>query len=686
MQLKVYLRAMMHRRTAFLIGLLTVASAPAWLFSALPTSAPAEVSDRQRLHASDLARAALDFIAQAKYPQAEKSLREALEIVPNKATWVYNLACVLSLRDEPNAAMDCLEQAADLGFTDFTQMEHDPYLITVRALPRYQKLIERQGADSASRRRSGGGGTEEQAGPKYLYETDDEHKLIFAAATDQATLDALKESLLKQAASQWDALFSHKPDEFIRIVVPTPIDFRRLVHNYAASGIYLDESRMLVAPHLGQVVVHEFTHALHAADQRSVGQEHPVWLREGLASMYEAGEFEKDVLQPRDNYRLAFVQSAAKRQALVPLDRLLKYTPQDFVSHSNLAYGESSSLLLYLYEKQQLRPFYDQYKKDYVSDSTGAKTLEKVTGLSLAELQKQWSAWMIDRPVPAQQPPTGGAWIGANFTAAIDGLAVGVVFPNGPAANSGLKTGDVLVGIDDRDVRDTQTLIPLLAAHQPGDLVIVKIRRGDMYVKAPLILGKALRSRLRPEIDHHHIIHHRPQDAAEGFVGGVDQIPVAILVAGEGEHEGVRESLVLLLRADIGPPTQRRDARHLLLQLGKRLLHLLDLLRIGPILKLDQHNVIESLLAGLPSRIRPNGPKGRSQNHRRHDQREPFHIASKVVGNCASNGIRIGRDTPHSYPALACRNFSNCSRCRRTFGSSWMQRFICAIASSYCPR
>ncbi|HEX4792528.1 MAG TPA: PDZ domain-containing protein [Humisphaera sp.] len=458
--------------------------------AAVPTSAPAEVSDRQRLHASDLARQALDFIAQGKYPQAEKSLREALEIVPNKATWVYNLACVLSLRDEPNAAMDCLEQAADLGFTDFTQMERDPYLITVRALPRYQKLIERK---EQIRHHAADLAVEElknKLGPKYLYEADEEHKLIFAAATDQATLDALKESLLKQAASQWDALFSHKPDEFIRIVVPTPVDFRRLVRNYAASGIYLDESRMLVAPHLGQVVVHEFTHALHAADQRAVGQEHPVWLREGLASMYEAGEFEKDVLQPRDNYRLAFVQSAARRQALVPLDRLLKYTPQDFVSHSNLAYGESSSLLLYLYQKQQLRPFYDQYKKDYVSDPSGSKTLEKITGLSLAELQKQWSAWMIDRPVPVQQPPAGGAWIGANFTAATDGLAVGVVFPNGPAANSGLKPGDVLVGIDDRDVRDTQTLIPLLAAHQPGDLVIVKIRRGETYVKAPLVLGK----------------------------------------------------------------------------------------------------------------------------------------------------------------------------------------------------
>jgi S1-C subfamily serine protease len=47
----------------------------------------------------------------------------------------------------------------------------------------------------------------------------------------------------------------------------------------------------------------------------------------------------------------------------------------------------------------------------------------------------------------------------------------------------------VVVGLNDLDVRDPNSLTPLLKEFKPGDSVMFKIRRGDEYVTLPLTLG-----------------------------------------------------------------------------------------------------------------------------------------------------------------------------------------------------
>ena len=82
------------------------------------------------------------------------------------------------------------------------------------------------------------------------------------------------------------------------------------------------------------------------------------------------------------------------------------------------------------------------------------------------------------------------AWIGADgqpVTAAIaaslgisvpNGVLLRNVYPGGPAANAGLKVGDVIFSVDGQPVNDMQSLNYRIATHKPGDVVKMHVHLG----------------------------------------------------------------------------------------------------------------------------------------------------------------------------------------------------------------
>jgi TolB-like protein/tetratricopeptide (TPR) repeat protein len=65
----------------------------------------------------------------------------ALEIDPADAGVQYNVACLYSLEDQTDRAIDCLESAVASGFGHRDWIEQDPDLDTLREHPRFQELI-----------------------------------------------------------------------------------------------------------------------------------------------------------------------------------------------------------------------------------------------------------------------------------------------------------------------------------------------------------------------------------------------------------------------------------------------------------------------------------------------------------------------------------------------------------------
>lgn len=441
------------------------------------------------LKLQSLTRQSIEFCKQKKYAEAEEVIKQALAIDPDEPTNIYNMACVKALQSHPDEAMDYLERSAENGFSDFIHIEQDTDLDSLRKLPRYKALIaakekyQKKDADRAL------AGLKKQLGEKYLYEVDTTAKLIFAANTDAQTLAAVKKWLSAQAKSQWEQLFEHHPDQYIAIVLPSSADYHKLVRMPGVEGIYMHNSRMLIAHSLGQVMTHEFTHALHAGDLDPLGQEPPIWIVEGLASLFESAQFEGEKLVPRDNFRLWVIQAAYRRKQLIPLEKLITYKQPQFMASAMLGYGESSSVLLYLYEHKLLRKFYDLYKVDYDKDPSGKTTLEQVTGQTLGEFEVSWQKWMVARKPPAFDTGRDGVYIGVQFAQTNDGLKIEQVMSKGPAEQAGVKPGDVIVGVNGMDIRDSLSFMPLLKTFKPGDRVMFKLRRGVEYLQLNLTMG-----------------------------------------------------------------------------------------------------------------------------------------------------------------------------------------------------
>jgi serine/threonine protein kinase/Flp pilus assembly protein TadD len=80
--------------------------------------------------------------------QREKGLawaKRAMEIEPNEPMLLYNLACIYSLADEYDAAIDCLEKAIDGGFAHRPWLEKDSNLDPLRDDPRFQSMVKKMG-------------------------------------------------------------------------------------------------------------------------------------------------------------------------------------------------------------------------------------------------------------------------------------------------------------------------------------------------------------------------------------------------------------------------------------------------------------------------------------------------------------------------------------------------------------
>jgi S1-C subfamily serine protease len=60
-----------------------------------------------------------------------------------------------------------------------------------------------------------------------------------------------------------------------------------------------------------------------------------------------------------------------------------------------------------------------------------------------------------------------------------NGVYIESLSETGGAKNSGLKAGDVIVSVDSHPVKSNSELLEVIGQHDPGDVVVVSVHRGD---------------------------------------------------------------------------------------------------------------------------------------------------------------------------------------------------------------
>src|SRR5215213_6116222 len=103
------------------------------------------------------------------------------------------------------------------------------------------------------------------------------------------------------------------------------------------------------------------------------------------------------------------------------------------------------------------------------------------------------AALTVGAPALKDKEPlgTGPGYLGITFTKDADGLQVTEVKPDGPAARAGVKENDIILKIDQADLKDAYTseLVRLVGGMRPGTVIALDVRRGKESLVLRVKLG-----------------------------------------------------------------------------------------------------------------------------------------------------------------------------------------------------
>jgi len=72
----------------------------------------------------------------------------------------------------------------------------------------------------------------------------------------------------------------------------------------------------------------------------------------------------------------------------------------------------------------------------------------------------------------------------------VQGVLIADVFHNGPADRAGIRPGDILTMVNDKQVTDSASMLQSIAALQPGKTAVLKVVRNQSEIAVKVLIGK----------------------------------------------------------------------------------------------------------------------------------------------------------------------------------------------------
>lgn len=502
-----------------------------------PARPPAEADPRK---IAEWHKQAFEQMRAKDYAKAVATYGNILKARPDDVLALYNSACALALNGDKAGALERLRAAVENGFANFGHIARDGDLDSLRDEAAYKALFaQKDDYVRKARERAVDNIVQYLARQKidakaYKAVYDEERSFVYLHARPEGEFAEVRRGMEEFAESLWQMIFAHKPDQPLYIVLLTAQDTPKIMPA-GVGGFFQREANILFccerpASKLlnASIVFHEFTHGLHVADQTVLQQEHPIWITEGLSTLFESSRRENGRLTILPSFRLSVIQQAAKAGGTVPWETFVKLDNARFVGNASLCYAQARSMLFFLQEKGLLKAFYDKYTEApvFARDKTGLDAFEEVFGKTAAEIERDWIAWALKQQVAAVP------FLGVVADATGEVLKVRSVIPRSPAAVARIRQDDVIVSVEGTPTRTRDDLMEAVGNRNVGEQIEIRIEREGRPMDVTATLGE------RPELSGPHPGAPKPVPADRR----AQQAPCAgFTVSGAGGDVFVRE-------------------------------------------------------------------------------------------------------------------------------------------------
>ncbi|MCK4626135.1 MAG: PDZ domain-containing protein [Phycisphaerae bacterium] len=329
-------------------------------------------------------------------------------------------------------------------------------------------------------------------GTGYITRIDSRRHLVYVSAVDKKALTRVTRLLGAYHDMQRKTLLPEPLRWNVTIVLPTLKDYRKLVPNIKAYGVYSPKKRTLVSISFSNVLVHEFTHALHHNDQVAANQKHPIWIVEGLATLFQSAGFnpKKGEWKIPIDTGLKVMQKALKEKKAHSLHKLCSMKPKAFMQDAELCYRQVRYVMLYLHRQGKLQQFYKAYKAGYASDQTGVKALEETLGNPLKKIEADWKKWLLAQKPPWRPAHKYRAHLGVRMKQIPAGVKIVGFVRNSSAKRAGLlKVGDIIISLAGQTVQAPNALTAAVRSCKPGQIIEIEVIRKGRTTVIKHLLG-----------------------------------------------------------------------------------------------------------------------------------------------------------------------------------------------------
>jgi serine protease Do len=157
----------------------------------------------------------------------------------------------------------------------------------------------------------------------------------------------------------------------------------------------------------------------------------------------------------------------AKRSLVVRLGRIIGLAPEVVQTDCTISPGDSGG------------PLFDMYGRVIGIHSAISSSVAENYHVPITEFYENW-----DQLVSGASGHGGRPWayLGASVEDATGGCRVQEVEPNGPAFKSGLKSGDLILKVEGRQVLVSAALQRWIAEAQPGETLSLEVKRGTKRI------------------------------------------------------------------------------------------------------------------------------------------------------------------------------------------------------------